>query len=88
MKILRTPDECFEGLPDFNFTPHYTTIAGHDGVDLRFHFIDEGPRDADPILLMHGNPSWSYLHRHMITGLVSLGPVSYTHLTLPTKRIV
>ena len=73
MKILRTPDECFDGLPDFNFTPHYTTIAGRDGVSLRFHFIDEGPRDADPILLMHGNPSWSYLHRHMIAGLVSLG---------------
>ena len=73
MEVMRTPDECFEGLPDYNFIPHYTTIAGSEGFDLRFHFIDEGPRDADPIVLMHGNPSWSYLHRHMITGLVAQG---------------
>ena len=73
MEIMRTPDECFIGLPDYNFEPHYTTIVGKDGISLRFHFIDEGPRNQDPILLMHGNPSWSYLHRHMINGLVALG---------------
>ncbi|MEY3506277.1 MAG: hypothetical protein RI898_1030, partial [Actinomycetota bacterium] len=73
MEVMRTPDSCFENLPDYNFAPHYTTITAADGTALRFHFVDEGPRDAAPIVLMHGNPSWSYLHRHMITGLVALG---------------
>jgi haloalkane dehalogenase len=73
MEVMRTPDSCFENLPDYNFAPHYTTITAIDGTALRFHFVDEGPRDAAPIVLMHGNPSWSYLHRHMITGLVALG---------------
>ena len=43
MKILRTPDSCFEGLADYPFEPHYTTIKTHDGQDLRIHHIDEGP---------------------------------------------
>ena len=73
MKILRTPDECFEGLAGFSFRPHYTTIKDDDGSEIRIHHVDEGERDADPILLMHGNPSWSYLHRHMIPPLAETG---------------
>lgn len=73
MKVLRTPDSCFENLPDYNFKPHYTTIKDDDGTVIRIHSIDEGPRNAQPILLMHGNPSWSYLYRHMIPSLLKTG---------------
>lgn len=67
-KVLRTPEHCFEHLPDFPYAPHYTEVGG-----LRVAHIDEGPRDADPVLLMHGEPSWSFLYRKMIPGLVSAG---------------
>ena len=61
MKILRTPDERFGNLPDYSFSPNYADID-----DLRIHYVDEGPPDAPPILMLHGEPSWSYLYRHMI----------------------
>ncbi len=73
MKVLRTPDERFEGLPGWDFEPRYRNVVADDGTDLRFHFVDEGPADAAPVLLLHGNPSWSYLHRTMIRGLVDRG---------------
>jgi len=73
MKILRTPDERFENLPGFPWAPHYMTVRDEDGTDIRIHFVDEGPRDAAPVLLMHGNPSWAYLYRHMIPGLLATG---------------
>ncbi|GAB2513301.1 haloalkane dehalogenase [Microbulbifer agarilyticus] len=73
MDMLRTPDECFENLPGYDFAPHYTTILDDDGTEIRIHHVDEGPRDAEPILLMHGNPSWAYLYRKMIPGLLQSG---------------
>ena len=73
MKILRTPDDRFVNLPDFNYAPHYTTVRDEDGTEIRIHHIDEGPRDADPILLMHGNPTWAFLYRKMIPGLLKSG---------------
>lgn len=73
MEILRTPDDRFIGLADYDFEPHYRSVIAADGTELRFHFIDEGPRDAPPVLLLHGNPSWSYLHRSMVRGLAALG---------------
>jgi haloalkane dehalogenase len=73
MDVLRTPDDRFADLPDWDFAPHYREITADDGTVLRFHFVDEGPRDGPPVLLLHGNPSWSYLHRHMITGLAARG---------------
>lgn len=73
MKVLRTPDSCFENLPGYNFEPHYTTIKDDDGTEIRIHSIDEGPRDAEPILLMHGNPSWSFIYRKMIPLLLESG---------------
>ena len=73
MKILRTPDAAFENLPDYAFAPHWTDIASGTGEVLRIHTVDEGPRDAAPVLLMHGEPSWSFLYRHMIAGLVAKG---------------
>lgn len=73
MEVMRTPEECFSGLPDWDFAPRYTTITAEDGTALRFHFVDEGPRDAAPVVMIHGNPSWSYLHRHMVRDLAALG---------------
>ena len=66
--VLRTPDECFEGLADFPFAAHYAEVDGY-----RVHYLDEGPRDAAPLLLMHGEPSWCYLYRKMIPLLVNAG---------------
>ena len=73
MKILRTPDERFANLAGYPFAPHYVEIASGDGATLRMHHVDEGPRDADPVLLLHGEPSWSYLYRNMIPGLAAAG---------------
>lgn len=73
MKISRTPDNRFENLPGYDFDPQYTVIEDDDGTEIRIHAIDEGPRHAQPILLMHGNPTWSYLYRKMIPGLLQSG---------------
>ncbi|MGB0114721.1 MAG: haloalkane dehalogenase [Ilumatobacteraceae bacterium] len=73
MKTLRTPDERFTDLPDYPFEPQYAEIPDGDGGTLRVHYLDEGPSDAAPILLMHGEPSWSYLYRKMIPLLVDAG---------------
>ena len=66
--FLRTPDDCFKDLPDFAYTPHYTQVGG-----LRVAHIDEGPRDAPVVLLMHGEPTWSFLYRKMIPVLLAAG---------------
>jgi haloalkane dehalogenase len=73
MDVLRTPDERFADLEGYDFEPHYRDVVADDGTTLRFHFVDEGPRDAAPVLLLHGNPSWSYLHRHMVRALAARG---------------
>ena len=73
MQVLRTPDHCFEGLPGYGFAPHYADIADQDGGTLRVHYVDEGPADGDTVILLHGEPSWSYLYRHMIPVLVDAG---------------
>lgn len=73
MKAVRTPDERFANLPGYNFEPHYVEVPAGDGDKLRVHYIDEGPRDANPILLLHGEPSWCYLYRKMIPVLTAAG---------------
>jgi haloalkane dehalogenase len=73
MQVLRTLDERFANLPDFPFEPHYAEIDDGEGGMLRVHYLDEGPRDAAPVLLLHGEPSWSYLYRHMVPPLVAAG---------------
>ncbi|MGB8685147.1 MAG: haloalkane dehalogenase [Candidatus Binatus sp.] len=73
MKILRTPDARFANLPDFPFTPHYCEVRDSDGTALRIHYLDEGPRDANPVLLMHGEPSWSFLYRKIVANLAARG---------------
>ena len=69
MDVLRTPDERFEDLEDFAFSPHYLNIPAGDESELRIHFVDEGPKDAQVALLLHGEPSWSFLYRKMIPPL-------------------
>ena len=66
--VLRTPDNRFENLTDYPFEPNYIFIDG-----LRIHYLDEGPKDADPIILFHGEPAWSYLYRKMIPVLTDAG---------------
>ena len=73
MKVLRTPDERFLNLPGFPFAPHYTEVPSGDGGTLRIHHVDEGPRDGAVVLCMHGQPTWSYLYRHMIPILTDAG---------------
>lgn len=73
MKVLRTPDERFAALDGYPFAPHFRTVRDADGTDLRIHYLDEGPRDGAPVLLMHGEPSWSYLYRKIVTDLVGRG---------------
>ncbi|MFN2589252.1 MAG: haloalkane dehalogenase [Actinomycetota bacterium] len=70
MRILRTPDDRFEDLPGYRFDPHFAQV-GEGG--LLVHYVDEGPRDAPPVLLLHGEPTWSYLYRTMIPVIVDAG---------------
>lgn len=70
MDILRTPESRFSGLPDYPFESHYLSL----GSGLRMHYLDEGPRDAEEcVLMLHGEPSWSYLYRHMIAPVAGAG---------------
>jgi haloalkane dehalogenase len=73
MRVLRTPDDRFDGLPGWTFAPRHAEVPSGDGGSLRVHFVDEGPRGAPVVLLLHGEPSWSYLYRKMIPGLVAAG---------------
>ncbi len=73
MQVLRTPDDRFAGLADYPFAPHYRDVTDADGTVLRIHYVDEGPRDAAPVLLMHGEPSWSYLYRKFVPALTAKG---------------
>jgi haloalkane dehalogenase len=73
MQALRTPDDRFAGLPDFSFAPHYADVDDAEGGTLRVHYVDEGPRDAPVVLLMHGEPSWCFLYRKMIPVLSAAG---------------
>ena len=68
-RALRAPDACFIGLPDFPFAPHYLEVEG----SLRMHFVDEGPRDGPVVLLLHGEPTWSFLYRKMIPIFAAAG---------------
>ncbi len=73
MKVLRTPEDRFVDLAGYPFEPHYVDVAATDTPALRMHYADEGPRDGTPIVLLHGEPTWSYLYRTMIPPLVEAG---------------
>ncbi|HEX5615710.1 MAG TPA: haloalkane dehalogenase [Acidimicrobiia bacterium] len=68
LAFVRTPDEQFEDLDGFPFAPNYTTVDG-----LRVHYVDEGPEDGEVVLMLHGEPSWSYLYRDMIPAIADAG---------------
>jgi len=69
LRILRTPDERFADLPGYPFAPHYHEL----GPAFRLHYVDEGPRDGAIVLMLHGEPTWSYLYRHMIPRVAAAG---------------
>jgi haloalkane dehalogenase len=67
VNFVRTPEECFSGLPGYPFASHYLIVEG----GLRMHYVDEGPAGGEPILLLHGQPTWSYLYRSVIPALAA-----------------
>jgi len=74
MQVLRTPEDRFVGLPDFPYAPHYTEVRdAASGAALRIAAVDEGPRNGAPVLLLHGEPTWSFLYRKIIARLVAKG---------------
>jgi haloalkane dehalogenase len=79
VEFVRTPDACFRNLPDWPYAPQYVEIDG-----LRQAYVDEGPRDGEVVLLLHGQPSWSYLYRKMIPVLTEAGyrAIAMDHLGL------
>jgi haloalkane dehalogenase len=93
MEALRTPDERFTDLPGFPFAPHYLDVPDCEGGSLRVHYVDEGSPDAEPVLLLHGEPSWSFLYRTMVpiiagAGLRAVVPdlVGFGRSDKPSKR--
>ncbi|MDI6875024.1 haloalkane dehalogenase [Candidatus Solincola sp.] len=73
MDILRTPEERFQDLPGYPFQPHYQEVPDGEGGSLRIHYLDEGDPEGEVVLMLHGEPSWSYLYRKMIPVLVKAG---------------
>jgi haloalkane dehalogenase len=73
MQFLRTPEERFADLPGYPFAPHYVQVPDGEGGALRLHYVDEGPRDGQVVLLLHGEPSWSYLYRKLVPILTAAG---------------
>ena len=71
--VLRTPDARFVGLPGYPFEPHYRELADRGFGALRMHYVDEGPRDAPLVLMLHGEPTWSYLYRKIIPRVTAAG---------------
>ncbi|WP_108811825.1 haloalkane dehalogenase [Sphingorhabdus sp. Alg231-15] len=73
MEFLRTPDECFENLADYPFAANYVDVSDFEGSTLRLAYVDEGPRDGQPVVMIHGNPTWSYMWRKLIPVLAENG---------------
>ncbi|OZM73431.1 haloalkane dehalogenase [Amycolatopsis antarctica] len=73
MRLLRTPDDRFADLPDFDYQPTYVDIPDTDGGHVRVAYVEDGPADGPPVLLLHGEPSWSFLYRKMMPVLAEAG---------------
>jgi haloalkane dehalogenase len=73
MEVYRTPDDAFSNLPDFPWDPQYAEVADPDGGTLRTAYVDVGPPEGPVALLLHGEPSWSFLYRHVIRVLADRG---------------
>jgi len=93
MQTLRTPEGRFDDVPDFPYAPRYCEISDGEGGALRVAWVEDGPEGADPVLMLHGEPSWSYLYRKMIPILVAAGHrvvcpdlVGFGRSDKPTRR--
>jgi len=69
MRVLRTPDDRFEDLPDFDYQPHYADVE----PGMRMAYVEAGPPNGEPVLLLHGEPSWSFLYRTVIPVMADAG---------------
>ena len=73
MEFVRTPDECFEKLADYPLAANYVDVSDQEGGTLRMAYVDEGQRDGQPVVMIHGNPTWSYMWRKLIPVLADAG---------------
>src|SRR5665213_2421160 len=73
MDVVRTPDARFADLPGYRYPPCYVEVGSKATGPLRMHYVEAGPPDADPVLLLHGQPTWSYLYRNVIETLAAAG---------------
>jgi haloalkane dehalogenase len=93
MQTLRTPDSRFTDLPEFPYEPSYSEVSDDEGGRLRMAWVEDGPADADPVLMLHGEPSWSFLYRRMMPILAAAGHrvicpdlVGFGRSDKPTRR--
>ena len=93
MDVLRTPEDRFTGLPDFDYEPRYAEIPDGEGGRLRMAYVEAGPADGPVVLLLHGEPTWSFLYRHVMrvladAGLRAVAPdlVGFGRSDKPTNR--
>lgn len=73
MDVFRTPDEHFDNLPDYRFAPHYADVETRGVPPLRMHYVDAGPAEGPVVLLLHGQPTWSFMYRNVIQILAESG---------------
>ena len=73
MKIRKTPASCFADLPDYDFAPHFVTLDDQEGGTLDMHYIEDGPADGQPVVMIHGNPTWSFMWRKVVKRLAAQG---------------
>jgi haloalkane dehalogenase len=73
MQKLRTADERFTGIPEFPYSPKYCGVSDQDGETLRVAWVEDGPVKGNPVLMLHGEPSWSFLYRRMMPILTAAG---------------
>jgi haloalkane dehalogenase len=88
LDYLRTPSACFTSIKDYSFTENYIKVSDYEGGELQLHYVDEGPRDGEIVLMLHGEPSWSYLYRNMIAPVVNAGSVLVNQINPLNKVII
>jgi haloalkane dehalogenase len=93
VNTIRTPDDRFGDLPDFPYEPQHADVPDQDGGSLRMAWVEDGPADGEPVLLLHGEPSWSFLYRSMLpllagAGLRAIAPdlVGFGRSDKPTRQ--
>ena len=69
MRFHETPDKCFQNLPDYSFVPNYVAIDDDEGGTLNMHYIEDGPKNGAPVVMIHGNPTWCFMWRKIMPRL-------------------